>query len=95
VIFFILCSYLKASQNTQVSVKENEWKSVQSLLAGEQVQTLFLSLTPRKTVFPQHFCLYAPAVDEPSEEISAAGVKNTQSFSATLGDNLASSSSKS
>src|SRR4030095_46368 len=56
-IFFILCSYLKASQNTRVSVKENKEKSIRSPLAGDQVQTLFPSLTLRKQAFLQWFLL--------------------------------------
>jgi hypothetical protein len=83
VIFFILCSYLKASQNTWVSVKENEEKSIRSLLAGERVQTLFLCLRPRKTSFPQRFYRRTHEAEEASEEISAAGAENTLSFSAS------------
>jgi hypothetical protein len=77
VTFFILCSYL-----SWVSVKENKENKNSILLAGEQAQTLCLCMTPRKTSFPQRFYSRVREADESSEEISAAGAENTQSFSA-------------
>jgi hypothetical protein len=47
-IFFIVCSYLKASQNTWVSVKENEKKS-DSISPRLESQTPFLSFHYIKT----------------------------------------------
>jgi hypothetical protein len=46
------------------------------------VQTLFPCLTPRTTSFPQRFYRRVREADEASKEISAAGGKNTRSFSA-------------
>jgi hypothetical protein len=54
---------------------------IQSLLAGEQVQTLFPSLMPREPVFIQRFCHCDCEADEASEGISATGAENTRSFS--------------
>src|SRR5262245_40428968 len=76
-IFFIFCSYL-----CWISVKKNKGTSIQSLLAGEQSQTLFPCLTSRKTAFLQRFYSRAREANESSEEMSAAGGENTRSFSA-------------
>jgi hypothetical protein len=67
---------------------------IQSLLAGEQAQTLFQCLAPRKTAFPRRFYCCVREAEESSEEMSAAGAKNTQSFSAVWGTNLAGSGSR-
>src|SRR5262245_9713271 len=76
-IFFIFCSYL-----CWISVKKNKGTSIQSLLTGEQSQTLFPCLTPRKTAFLQRFYCCVREVNESSEEMSAACAENTQTFSA-------------
>jgi hypothetical protein len=56
--------------------------AIQSLLDGEQGQTLFLRLTSRKTSFPQRFYRRMREADEFVEEISAASAENTREFSA-------------
>src|SRR5262249_25097595 len=50
--------------------------------SGEQAQSLFPSLTPRKPAFLRRFCRCVREAEESSEEISAAGAENTRSFSA-------------
>jgi hypothetical protein len=50
--------------------------AIQSLLAVRQVQSLFHSLTPRKTAFSLGFYRRMRESDEPSEEISAADGEN-------------------
>ena len=62
------------------SIKEDEEKSIRSLLAGEQVQSLFPSLTARKQAFLQRFCRCVREAEESSEGISAASIENTRSF---------------
>jgi hypothetical protein len=78
----MLCSYLKVSQYTRVSIKENKKKSIRPLLASEEAQTLFLYLKPLRAAFLQRFCRCVREADEASEGISAEGAENTRSFSA-------------
>jgi hypothetical protein len=50
-------------------------------------------MTQKKTPFPQRFYRRAHEADEASEEISAAGGKNTRSFSASEFQELGAQSS--
>jgi hypothetical protein len=50
-------------------------------------------MTQQKTSFPQRFYRHVREADEASEEISAAGGKNTRSFSASEFQELGAQSS--